>query len=106
MRISDWSSDVFSSDLRPPITMTLTDDLMAMLSMPPIIRGKEVDIWVAPAAIGSLISKDSSRSGFNGASELTSFVNELVDETRVSSFAGDDCFILGYPLKKIGRAHV
>src|SRR3546814_15419066 len=84
MRISDWSSDVCSSDLhkplspksyvpqriryyglqyldiagrgaiaRPPITMTLTDDLMAMLSMPPIIRGKEVDIWVAPAAIGS-----------------------------------------------------
>src|SRR3546814_8384909 len=46
---------------RPPITMTLTDDLMAMLSMPPIIRGKEVDIWVAPAAIGSLIRKDSSR---------------------------------------------
>src|SRR3546814_20011541 len=122
MRISDWSSDVCSSDLvsgrhflthkplspksyvpqrirsyglqyldiagrgaiaRPPITMTLTDDLMAMLSMPPIIRGKEVDIWVAQAAIGPLIGQDSSRYGLHGASELTSFVHARIEAKRV-----------------------
>src|SRR3546814_9870717 len=50
----------------PPINMTLTDGLMAMCAMTPLIRGKEIAIWGAQSAIGSLITNDSSRPGFNG----------------------------------------
>lgn len=75
----------------------LDEDTKDLLSKPPMTDGQPVDIWAAPIAPGTVPGKDPHRAGFSGAPEVSSFVNEHAGMPIVSR-AGDDCFILGYPL--------
>jgi hypothetical protein len=101
-KISFYGLDISAqgSDLRfqrTRYTIQFNQDLQDVLEKPPLIDGQPVDVWAAPIAPGVVFGKDSERKGFVGAAETSCFVNEHLGKPIVTR-AGDDCFILGYPL--------
>ena len=82
---------------RTRYTIQFNQDLQDMLEKPPLIDGQPVDVWAVPIAPGVVFGKDSERKGFVGAAGASCFVNEHLGKPIVTR-AGDDCFILGYPL--------
>lgn len=74
------------------------ENLPALLSSPPFVNGSPVDVWAFPLQQGTVIKKDPSRTGFVGADFVSSFVNEQ-STSPIETAAGDDCFVLGYPLQ-------
>jgi hypothetical protein len=77
----------------------LTPDEQAreLLTRPPQINGVDVDLWGIPIPPGCVLDKDPTRTGFRGSEHMSSFVNDHV-VSDISTRAGDDCFVLGYPL--------
>jgi hypothetical protein len=83
---------------RQRIVVTFGDAVQQLLETPPTIAGGPVDIWAMrlPESFG--FARDPARKGFVGAEASSCFINEASDK-RVVTQAGDDCFLLGYPLK-------
>jgi len=79
-------------------TQEWTGEMEAVLAEPPKVDGQPIDIWGIPIVPGAVLSRDPSRTGFEGAAEATGFLNEH-DGQRIVTNVGDDCFILGYPLR-------
>lgn len=79
-------------------TLSWATDMIELLSKPPEADGQTLDIWGVPISDGVVFGRDPSRTGFRGAAEATCFLNDHVG-ARIVTNAGDDCFILGYPLQ-------
>ncbi len=79
------------------------DDMEEVLSAPPQFNGKPLDIWGAPIPKEIVFGKDPKRSGFKSAPDISCFVNESAT-SRIVTNVGDDCFILGYPIKNYDGA--
>jgi hypothetical protein len=77
---------------------TLGPHFESVLSRPPSVAGRSVDLCAMLIPDGLVFGKDPSRKGFPGAHLGTCFINEATGN-RVVTQAGDDCFILGYPLR-------
>jgi hypothetical protein len=72
---------------------TLSEEAIELISKPPKIDDIAVDLWAMPLPDGVVIGRDTSRTGFEGASILSCFINENIGRPIVTR-AGDDCFIL------------
>jgi hypothetical protein len=83
---------------RQPYTLELDDDMINALSIPPTINGQALDIWGIPISREVVFGRDSNRTGFSDAQSATCFLNDHVGP-RIVTNVGDDCFILGYPLR-------
>lgn len=79
-------------------TLDWADDMIELLSTPPQSDGQTIDIWGVPIPDGVVFGRDPARTGFDGAAEATCYLNDHVG-ARIVTNAGDDCFILGYPLQ-------
>ena len=79
-------------------TLEWGDDMIDVLSNPPVADGKSLDIWGVPIPQGVVFGRDTTRTGFQGAEEATCFLNDHVGP-RIVTNVGDDCFILGYPIR-------
>jgi len=83
---------------RKRLKITLGEHAEAVLQKPPVVAGGPVDLWAMPFPNEFVIGLNPSRTGFQGAGAVTSFINENAF-TRIVTEAGDDCVILGYPLR-------
>ena len=79
-------------------TLEWDDDMIEVLSSPPVADGQTLDIWGAPIPQGVVFGRDPVRTGFQGAEGATCFLNDHIGPKIVTN-VGDDCFILGYPLR-------
>lgn len=79
-------------------TLEWAIDMIDLLSKPPEADGQTLDIWGVPISHGVVFGRDPARTGFRGAADATCFLNDHVG-ARIVTNAGDDCFILGYPLQ-------
>lgn len=79
-------------------TQEWTGEMEAVLAEPPQVDGQPIDIWGVPILDHSVFGRDPSRTGFKGAAEATCFLNDHSGH-RIVTNVGDDCFILGYPLR-------
>lgn len=86
---------------RRRIEVTLGSKVCEILEKPPLVNGKSVDLWAMRLPPGMALQKDPKRTGFLGAELVTSLINEA-GEQRIHTQAGDDCFLLGYPLRNYG----
>jgi hypothetical protein len=77
--------------------LTIDEQAQALLAQPPKVLGREADIWGIQIPPHCVLHKDRTRTGFVGAEDVSSFVNDHVG-ARIITRAGDDCFVLGYPL--------
>ncbi|MEP7452797.1 hypothetical protein [Phyllobacterium sp. SB3] len=77
--------------------VTITDVAQELLSNPPVLRGAIVDVYALEVASDVVVRKNPKATGFKGASTTSGFINEHIGQ-RIVTRAGDDCFILGYPL--------
>lgn len=78
--------------------LDFNEEATDLLSKPPQVECQPLDIWGISIPEGLVFGRDSGRSGFHGAAEASCFVNENTG-ARIVTNAGDDCFILGYPLQ-------
>jgi hypothetical protein len=83
---------------RRRLRVTLGAEVEGILETPPTILGGPVDLWAMQLPAGIVFGKDPTRTGFVGAELTTCFINEA-NERRILTQAGDDCFLLGYPLR-------
>ena len=95
-------SYTFEGDLlvfsRERHVMQITDFGSAHFECPPIIDGQSIDIVALRISNGVVFGKNFAATGFVGAEKATGFMNEACGQ-RIVTRAGDDCFILGYPLR-------
>lgn len=77
--------------------LELDEQHQEMLSKPPVVDGVGVDVWAIPIQPAALIERDKSRSGFKGASLVSSILDDHLGPPVVSH-AGSECMLLGYPL--------
>lgn len=73
------------------------EDMVELLSTPPVVDGEEVDIWATPILPGSVFGKGSVPA-HEQANRATCFLNEAASNVPIKTGAGSECFILGYPL--------
>lgn len=73
-------------------------DMIDLLSKPPQVKGQNIDIWGCPIPDDLIFSRNSQRTGFQGAAEASCLINDNIN-SRIVTNVGDDCFILGYPLQ-------
>lgn len=83
---------------RKPYVISLPDDTCRQISKPPTVAGHGVDVLALPIPTEAIFKKNGNLQGFVGAEKLTCFINEAVGRPIVTR-AGDDCFLLGYPLR-------
>lgn len=74
------------------------DNLPDLLSSPPKLNGEPIDLFAVHLPEDVVFKKDLNRTGFKGANTLSCFINEQ-STTPIVTAAGDDCFVLGYPLR-------
>lgn len=74
------------------------ENMVELLSKPPQYAGQSIDIWGTPIPPEAVFGKEPTRTGFKGAEEATCFLSDH-DGQRIVTNVGDDCFVLGYPLK-------
>jgi hypothetical protein len=86
---------------RQRIEVTLGAEVSEILEKPPLVNGKSVDLWAMRLPPGMVLQRDPHRTGFPGAEHVTALINEA-GERRIHTQAGDDCFLLGYPLRNYG----
>lgn len=79
-------------------TQEWTGQMEDVLADPPQVEGQPIDVWGVPIPDHAVFGKDPSRTGFSGGPEATCFLNDH-DGHRIVTNVGDDCFILGYPLR-------
>lgn len=84
--------------IRERRVVTLTEAALRLFENPPLIDGQSVDIVPIAIPAGVVFGKNPAASGFSGAEKTTCFINEAGGQ-RIVTRAGDDCFILGYPLQ-------
>gem|GEM_PF-582942 len=84
--------------IRQRWTIEFTGDMDAVLAKPPQVDGQPIDIWGFPIADNSVFGRDPSRTGFEGGPEASCLLNDHSGQ-RIVTNVGDDCFILGYPLR-------
>ncbi len=82
---------------RTRLTITFGPHMEKTLEKPPMLAGSPVDIAAIMFPNELLFGRDESRTGFVGANAASCFINE--NNQRILTQAGDDCFILGYPLQ-------
>lgn len=83
---------------QPSVTIELSDELADSLTTPPQVHGTSVDIWATPVSSETVFGRDPERNGFSGAAAMSCFINERINK-KIVTRSGDDCFILGYPLR-------
>ena len=81
--------------VREQWTVELDEAFLEAVKTPPTVDGSVVDIWGLPLDKGAIFGKDASRA--EKLRNLTCFINDHPPQ-RIVTNAGDDCFILGYPL--------
>lgn len=69
-----------------------------LVAKPPMVNGQPVDVWAAPLMDFMVLASDPARTGFEGAAIASSMINDQ-EEEPIATAAGDDCFIIGYPLR-------
>jgi hypothetical protein len=100
VRIYGWSLMSRGDELemkRPSWTVDIGDDGLEIMRIPPEVNGHIVDIAAIPITMGSAMEKDLDEAGQQKFGALEPRVN-LMGGDRISSQAGDDCMIIGYPL--------
>lgn len=83
--------------IRSGMTLELDDETSQKI----VCLGMEVfpyDICPIPISEGIVFGADVGREQFKGASSASCYINDHHSD-RVITHVGDDCFILGYPLK-------
>jgi hypothetical protein len=82
---------------RKRLTISLGPHMEKILEKPPILAGNPIDIAAIMFPNELIFGRDESRAGFIGANAASCFINEK--NQRILTQAGDDCFIIGYPLQ-------
>lgn len=81
---------------RPAVTIGVN---VEHVEEPPVIQGVPVDIWTMPLPPGIVFGrKDAAAVPGMSGDRLSCLLNENVGDQKIVTLAGDDCFVLGYPL--------
>lgn len=80
-----------------PTTYQWKEDMVQLLRTPPMIDTAVVDLWAAPILPGTTFGKGDVPS-HEHASRATCFINEATGSIPIRSSAGNECYVLGYPL--------
>lgn len=87
------------STSRQIFTYTLPDVVIEKLSVPVQVNGKEVDIFALPLPPNFAMRKElPTGQAMNGWGTVKACVNQI-EQDKINSEAGDDCMVVGYPLK-------
>src|SRR3546814_9294670 len=101
MRISDWSSDVCSSDLLAPVTLIVPDDSMLSPRYPAAVVAGNVE--TSQVITDALFAAFGAMAPAQGTMNNLTFGNEAYQ--YYETIAGGSGAGLGFD-GKIGRAHV
>ena len=88
-----------------PIIIEWEEEMIELLSSPPIVDGEEVDICAFPVLPDSVFGQNSVPD-HEEANRATCFLNEATGNVRIKTGAGDECYILGYPLDTYQGLHL
>lgn len=91
-------SDGTLSFHRSRFSIELSDEMVEAFKHPPKVGEQEIDIAIIQIHPETVFGQNNSASGFAGADIATCYLNEAAAQ-RIVTRAGDDCFILGYPLQ-------